>query len=324
MDKFIFSISIIVIGLIIGYILQQAIEKKWIKTKISSKSLSRYLQKFALLILNPIALLGAMWILKISDYRLLLLPILGAVALVLGGFIAYLFGRAQNLEPKKLGAYIVLGSFTNIGTIGALICFVFLGEIGFAFVPLYKLFEEIIYYGIGFPIAKSFSVNKSEKIENKGLLRVLSDPFILVSVGSIIIGIILNISGIKRPDLYSSINSVIIPIMSLVLLISIGLNMKLNHIGKQVKSSMLLVIIKFLITPFIITAIAYFIGLGRFDNGIALKVIFVLSSMPSGFIALIPPSIYDLDLEFANTCWLYNYIALIFVIPWIGFILSIL
>jgi predicted permease len=37
--------------------------------------------------------------------------------------------------------------------------------------------------------------------------------------------------------------------------------------------------------------------------------------MPVAFNALIPPSIYDLDLDLANSCWFFTTAALVIVLP---------
>jgi hypothetical protein len=37
--------------------------------------------------------------------------------------------------------------------------------------------------------------------------------------------------------------------------------------------------------------------------------------MPVAFNALIPPSLYNLDLDLANSCWLVSTSLLIFVLP---------
>jgi len=47
-----------------------------------------------------------------------------------------------------------------------------------------------------------------------------------------------------------------------------------------------------------------FLGLGQMENGLPLKVVLILSSMPVGFIAMVPPTLYDLDIDLANSCWL--------------------
>ena len=51
------------------------------------------------------------------------------------------------------------------------------------------------------------------------------------------------------------------------------------------------------------------------DTKLALKVVIILSSMPVAFNALIPPSIYDLDLDLANACWFFTTACLAITLP---------
>jgi len=81
-------------------------------------------------------------------------------------------------------------------------------------------------------------------------------------------------------------------------------------------------IIKFICVPVLATTLAYLIGFGKIDNGLPLKVVMILSCMPVAFNALIPPSIYDLDLDLANSCWFFTTAMLIFVLPALLFILG--
>ena len=112
------------------------------------------------------------------------LPFLGLTALILGGVLALGAAKLLRLEPRKTGALYGCGSFTNIGSIGALVCFVFLGEAGFALVAIYKLFEEVSYYGIGFPIAKYYSSAEDTEDGLTRLKGLAKDPFIIVAVSS--------------------------------------------------------------------------------------------------------------------------------------------
>jgi predicted permease len=69
------------------------------------------------------------------------------------------------------------------------------------------------------------------------------------------------------------------------------------------------------LVPILATSVAYLIGFGNIDDGLPLKVVMILSSMPVAFIALIPPSIYDLDLDLANSCWFFTTALLVLVLP---------
>lgn len=315
MQKLILSLSIVFIGLIIGYSIQRLVLSGKIKADKSLTKQRKLLQKITLLYLNPIATIGAIWILSFDDMKLMLMPFIGVLAILIGGFTTLLVGKMLKFKPNQEGAFFSCGAITNIGSVGALVVFVFLGEEAFALVPLYKLFEAFIYFALWFPIAKSFSPDFQKKDSKKNLLKSISDPFILVSIISVLVGYLLNISKIPRPAFYSSLNTVVIPLLSLLLLISIGMAMKFGKVKNFIKPAIFISLIKFLWVPFIATGIAYLLGMGNINNGLPLKVILILTSMPVGLLALVPPSIYNLDLDLANASWLITTALLVIIIP---------
>ena len=324
MEKFVFSLGIILFGLALGYVLQILIHQKIIALPYDLETLRKTLQKIALLFFNPIAFLGAIWIINIDDLKIFAMPFIGISALVLGGFLALWFAKMLKMTRKQTGAYIVAGGFTNIGSIGGLLCFIFLGEAGYALMPFYKLFELFSYYGVGFPIAKSYSLDVAETERfSERMKKVLLDPFMLVALGSIFAGVVLNISGLERPNFYGTINAVFVPTATILLLTSIGMAMHFGRIGKYVKEGLLIALIKFIIVPTVATTLAYLVGFGRIDQGLPLKVVMILSSMPVGFNAMVPPTIYDLDVDLANANWLVTTLSLIIVIPVLQYLITL-
>jgi predicted permease len=324
MSKFIYSFSIILFGLLLGYVIQILAKRELIKLPIHIDSLRKLLQRIALLIVNPIAVVGAIWVVSLKNAALVALPFVGLFALLAGGGIALAVARMFKLSPQKTGSMYVCGAFTNIGAIGALICFVFLGEKGFALVLIYKLFEELSYYAIGFPIAKYYSSSTREERIRDHLKNLTRDPFILVALSSIIIGGLLNFNEVERPEFYKTIIAVFVPLLSILLLTSIGLALRFRMIGGYLQECISLSIIKFIFIPIMATSLAYMMGFAKIDDGLPLKVVLILSCMPVAFIALIPPSIYDLDLDLANSCWFFTTALLIFVLPCLIFILSLI
>jgi len=315
MSKFIYSFGIILTGLALGYVIQMLVGRGMIRLPIPIDRLRKLLQRIALLFVNPVAIVGAIWIVNIESVRLAALPFNGLFAILAGGVLALGAARLLHLEPKKTGAMYGCGSFTNIGSIGALVCFVFLGEKGFAVVPIYKLFEELSYYSIGFPIAKYYgSSENTEKMSErvKGLAR---DPFILVALSSIVLGGLLNFTEIRRPEFLRSVVSVFVPLGTVMLLTSIGLALKFRRVRNYLKECISVSLIKFILVPGLAVSLAYLIGFGSIDDGLPLKVVIILSSMPVAFTALIPPSIYDLDLDLANSCWFFTTALLMAVLP---------
>lgn len=308
-----------------GYAFQVLINKKIIHSPFDLLSIRKTLQKMAFLFFNPIATLGAIWILRFDNFGIIALPFLSILAHVLGGLLAFWFSKRFKLTRKQTGAYIVSGGFSNTGSIGGLLSFAFLGEAGFGLLPFYKLFDDFVTFGVGFPIAKSFSSDVNEiKSLGKRVKYLFTDIFILISVGSKLIGIILNISGIQRPDFFKSINAFFIPTGSILILASIGMAIQFGQSGRYIKEGLLIAIIKFAIIPVTAISIAYQLGFGNIDNGLPLKVVLILSCMPVAFTAMVPPTIYDLDVDIANASWLVTNFLLLLIIPILAFLVSVI
>jgi predicted permease len=227
-----------------------------------------------------------------------------------------------NRSDRQKGTLFCCGSFTNIGSIGALVSFVFLGESGFALIALYKLFEEIIYYSIGFPIARYFSGGDRESTFGQRLRTVATDPFFLAATGAFVCGFVLNLSGIPRPFFYETVNAFFVPAGTFILLTSIGLGMRFSSLAGRFTDGLAMILIKFIIIPTVAVAAAYLAGLNAIDDGLPLKVVLIASSMPVAFTALVAVSIYDLDLDLANACWLITTASLLVVVPWLSFLLT--
>lgn len=293
-----------------------------IRIRMPIDQVRKMLQYAALLFVNPVAIVGAIWMVNIQNVRIAALPFIGLFALLLGGVLALGSARIMRLEPKKTGAMYGCGSFTNIGSIGALVCYIFLGEPGFALVPIYKIFEEVSYYGIGFPLAKYYSGLSTAEGKWTRLKGLAKDPFIIVAVSSIILGGLLNYSGLQRPPFYATVNAVFVPLGTIMLLASIGMALKFRRVRDYIKESAAIAVIKFAIVPVAASTLALAIGFGKIDGGLPLKVVIILSAMPVAFNALIPPSIYDLDLDLANSCWFVTTAMLVVVLPLLLMIIS--
>ncbi len=318
MTKLLFTLGVIGAGLSFGYGLQRLAAAGRTRLPLPLADLRRLLQKIGLLFFMTISFLGAVWIIRVDSLKIAALPFLGVFILLLGGALAVAAARVLRLSRKQTGSLFACGSFSNIGSIGALVVFVFLGEKGFALVALYKLFEEMVYFTIGFPVAKYFSTEGGEGGPagfSTRLRNVVSDPFVLAALAAIAIGGTLNLAGVKRPEFFQTVNSFFVPAGTFVLLTSIGLAMRFSSAGKYAKECLAICAIKFLALPAVACLIGYLLGFGRVDSGLPLKVVLVVSAMPVAFTALIPPSIYDLDLNLSNACWLTSTLSLVGVLP---------
>ncbi|MDA3956389.1 hypothetical protein, partial [Oceanispirochaeta sp.] len=293
MMRFLLSISLIPLGLAVGLIIQSMIKHKENKDELVHK-IRKTMQIAVLLFTNPVAFAGAVWALPLDNLEIMLLPVLGVMAISLSGIFSIFYTGRKKMAPTMRGSHFCVSFYTNIGSIGALIIYALLGEPGFILLPFYKLVEPVLYFAIGFPVAARFSEEKQKDKRNS--MQILKDPFVMVSMGAIFLGLILNLAGLPRPAFYAGLNSVLVPVGSFLLLISIGIAMHFPSMKKYAFSTTSILVIKYVLVPLTITGAAYFMGMGKIMNGLPLKVVFILSSMPAGFLSIMPPSLYNLDL----------------------------
>jgi len=319
MDKLLFSLGLIISGLLVGCTLRLLSERDSITLPLPIGDLRKLLQKTGLLFFLPISFMTAVWVVRFTDLRIALLPLIGVTALITGGLLGMLYARLSKAPPRQIGVLFCCSSFTNIGAIGALVCYMFLGEAGFALVALYKMFEEIVYYTIGFPIARFYSGLTGD--DDRSLFDKISgtvwDPFVATILAAFLAGVILNVSGLNRPKFFETINSLFIPAGTFVLIVSIGLGMRFSLITSHLHQAISVAVIKSAIIPVAVTSLGWVVGLGNIDGGLPLQVVLILSSMPVAFNSLVAASIYDLDLDLANTCWLVSTLSLVVVLPWL-------
>jgi len=323
MEKLIFSLGLILSGLALGYVVQSMERRGVLSLPVPIGTLRKILQNIGLLFFMPISFLAAVWIVSFDNIRVAFMPIIGVCALVVGGLFGLGLARLMKKSQKQTGVLFCCGSFTNIGAIGGLVCFVFLGEPGFALIALYKMFEEIVYYTIGFPLARFYSgASNGQQTLGKRITGVLKDPFVCAALSAFMIGLLLNLSNTPRPEIFETVTAFSIPAGTFVLIVSIGLGMHFSRVSDYMKESLAICLIKFALVPVIACTLAYFLGLHQVADGLPFKVILVLSSMPVAFNSLVAASIYDLDLDLANSCWLVSTCGLVFVMPWLYFLLS--
>lgn len=318
-----FSLGLIASGLLIGYLYRNRCPHGVRRTEEEVNLLRRRLQAAALLYVNPVAFGGAIWALDLGDARIVALPFLGLFAITLGGVLAYFAAHALGLNRKQTGVYVTCGGFTNIGSIGSLVTYFLFGETAVALMPFYKLFENFAYYGVGFPYAKSMSDAASERESIGGRVRgVLTDRYVVVAVSSMAAGLGLNLLGFERPGFYPALNGVLIPLGTLLLLSSIGMAMRFGRMRGYLREAGVLSLIKFVAVPGSVYLVGSLLGLGGVDGGLPLKVSVVLASMPVAFTAMVPPTLYDLDVDLANTAWFVTTALLVLVVPALWLLLT--
>ena len=314
MDRLLLTLGIIFVSLVAGYALQKGVAGG--RVKLSPEALAALrlrMQRFALFALIPLSAMLSLWGLPSPDPRLLALPLFGLFAWILGGTLAVVAAAWLRLDRGQAGSLYCCGSFTNIGAVGALVCVVFLGENTIALVSLYRLCEELFYFGVAFPVARWYGT--AAQGERLSFRRLRIDPILRLVLCALLLGIGLNLAGVPRPAVAGPLASGAMILATVLFLSAIGMSLRVSRLRRYTRQCLAVAAIKFVIVPAAVTGLAWTVGYGDLDGGMPLRVVAVLSCMPVAMNALVPPSLFGLDLDLANACWIYTTAALIAVLP---------
>lgn len=310
-------------SLLLGYGIRLCVVEMRKKQDTTLIRLSNWLKLFTILGLQPVAIVGSFWQLSLAGIRLAILPALGAAGILLAGLVSIALIRLERIPPSLAASVFVSASFSNIGLFGGLIAFVLFGAAGYSLLQLYRTFEEFLYYTVGFPI--SDQIARGNLHELKFDTKAIKDrPFALIPLGGIAIGLALNLSPLPVPGWLPGLMQVIIPLLTGLLGFAIGLSLKIRTVAARKREIWTVIAVKFLIVPGVLIPLAWLLGMGNVLGGLPLKIVAIGSLMPSAFLALVVPVIYDFDLDTANSAWLITTAAEIVIIPALYFVFGVL
>ena len=313
MDRLLLTLTIIFVSLIAGCLIRQWAGSGPAPVQESSlKAVRLLIQKIAMFGLIPVSAMLSLWGLPSPDPRLLVLPALGLAAWICGGALAVFFSRRMALSPEKTGSMYCCGTFTNIGAVGCLVAVMQFGEQAIAMASLYRLCEEMFYFGVALPVARSFSSHASRLSRS---FRLHVDPVLAAILAALALGLVLNLAGVVRPAALGTLSSAAMIAGTICFLLSIGMGLRPSRMTCYLREAAVISLIKFAFVPVIVTSLAVLAGLGDVEGGLPLRVVIILSSMPVAMNALIPPSLFDLDLDLANACWVFTTLALVVILP---------
>lgn len=289
--SFIFDI---VVPLVIGYILKN-------KTNIDKKKIDKLII-VDIFVIYPILGMLSYWIISFNK-TLIWLPIFGLINPILAGAIAFLSGKNKFEDPLEKGSYIVSYMLSNRGTIGGLVAFILLGQVGYAYANFALLFNTVTLYMIAYPVAGYYG-NKDNN--TKIPLRKIFFTKAQFPMVGLILGLILNASGIKRPDVFSDVFNIIIHLGAWFALVPIGMGIEFSEMKKYKKLIPEVTILKFIIMPLIMFVLASIF----IKDEIMLKTIIIQSSVPAAINSVIVTRIKKLNINltmmvFVSTTTIY-------------------
>ena len=305
-QAFLSTLGIIITGFILGLFFQRNFNKLAPKLSLTST-------KIALMSLIPFSVFISLWQLEHMRMELLYLPLIGGSVILSGALSGKIIAAKHSLTDKQTAALVPVASMYNLGALGNLIVFSMFGEDGVAVLALFKLFEELIYFGGIFPYAKSKSHDVNMKsTKNK---RVWKDPIFLIALTAVSSGLILNLTGIDRPQFLYSFSHWMIPLGTFLLVFSVGLTFNLK--GGQTWRNLAIVtaLARNVAAVTIVVVLLSIFGLWQMDNQLVASVCLILAVMPTAFMSTLPSVLYGLDNNLANTAWIASYGISAVIIP---------
>lgn len=318
LERLTLTLGIIFISLAAGWLVRRASEYgKLSVSQTALDNLRHRLQIISIFALLPFSAMLSLWGLPDPEPALLAFPLLGLASYVCGGGLALFTARILKMNRIQTGSFFCCGTFTNIGAVGGLACLMFLGENTIAMVALYRLLEEIYYFGIAYPAARWFG-NASNNTHPHSFR---CDRVLGAVVFALLLGIILHIADVPRPFFCGPLASGAMIISTVFFLFAIGLTLRISRTWQYLPQCFTMCGIKFAGIPALIIPLAGLIGYGTYENGLPLKCVAILCSMPVAMTALVPPSLFHLDVDLANACWIVTTLGLVAVLPWLLFLL---
>ncbi|MGF1718792.1 hypothetical protein L4D20_01950 [Vibrio kyushuensis] len=302
----VWALVIVVVGFLLGLVFQK-------KNPNHSRKVSILFSKSSLFFLIPFSVLSSLWQMPRITAQLIYLPLIGAAVIGVGAAVGFIYRRYFQLTAHQFGALLPVTTFYNLGALGNLIVFVTIGENGVALLALFKLCEELIYFGWAFPYSRTLGRTSSVTGDEK--TRFWKDPIFIIAISAVVLGILMNQSQIARPTIFTEIIQLTVPLSSFLMIMAVGMTFNIIGGGKWIKLGIFSSIMRSTLSVIVVMTLISLFDLWSVYQGDLARVCLLLAVMPTAFMSVLPSVLYDLDKSLANTVWLISFLTSVAVIP---------
>ncbi len=272
------------------------------------EQLARKIMTMVLLGLNwPIGLF-IIWRMELTT-EFFWLPVIGAVLLLVVTFLCKFLFVFHNLDEKGRMTLTLAGGLSNLGyTGGMFVCYALFGQTGLGLSQIYLMLWAPVVYLFFFPRLRIFELRMKQSEKTGFSVRSVLDYRMLV-VPAIIIAVVLNLSGIKRPEFISRFHIVDIFVYaaSSLSFFAIGLRITFDRLRQYIPLYFSLAAVKFLLTPLVALILLVLLALaGRELGPIAQSVVMVQSTCPAAIAMVMMTNVFDLDSRLGSALWVVN------------------
>lgn len=263
-----------------------------------------------ILVIYPALSFLSFWVLPLR-YELALLPVMGLLMGIIPGVVAYFVAERKFTSELDKGSYVMSAILSNLGTIGGLCVFILYGETGYAYQQLVVLFQYILMFMFCYPLAQYY-YQRAQQGSEAGEISIKSILFNRnqLAVLGIMCGIALHIAGVPRPQALGAFFEPLVHIGAWTALIPVGYSIDFQQLKEQYHSVKDLVLIKFIITPVAIYALARLL----ISDTTMLNTLLVLAATPTAVNAVITARIYKLNIHITVAAFILTTLVFLLVV----------
>lgn len=305
--------------MIVGYAV-----RRWQRSEAAKAACDRWSRRCKIAVLSymvPLVVVTSLIRQPLTGTHVLTMGVIGALSLFSGAVLGRLLIFWWNMPPRKAGAFLGCTSMANIFSFGGLLVFSFWENEGLQQLYLFELFKHVLYYGVFYPWCGTFGDGANNG--SGGLIGSLrAHPITLIPIVAVIIGLLANfaiyrdgIDVFTLPQWIASANRILVPAHVGLMTFAVGLTLRPSRISDYWAECVASGVIAFMARPAATAAIAYVCFSSGWIDSLGFRAAIVISAMPVAFNSLIPPTLYGLDLDLANSCWIFTTVVMIVLVP---------
>jgi predicted permease len=274
----------------------------------------RQLFNFAFFGCQTIITLCSLWIARI-DGSSAAMPVLSLSGWLLSAGAAWLISvRLGHARPQR-GAFIATLSQSNNGfTLLGFVALVLFEEAGLAQAIYTQMLNSPYLLLFCFPVARAYS--KDGAAAGKSLGRILldnvKDPRVFLPLGTISIGLALNLGGVERPAGVSSVVRPLIYLGTAASGMAVGLLFRGAQLSRYWRENLVSFGYRSTLYPLYYAALCWLFGLGALDT----RILILFGLVPSALLANFLAVSFELDTDLTSSVFVVSTVAfLIGVLP---------
>lgn len=272
----------LLLPLFVGYLLRY-----W--KRLNPKTVDRLMESNVYLFF-PLSGVLSIWGMQFSE-AYMWLPVLGVIMQVVPGILAFVLVKKRFSNPMEQGRYILASMLSNRGTVGLLSVYILFGEEGYVLGRLIMLFNSFVLYLVGYPLAQYFYQKGSSHPRASRSWKSLFFSRTQLPVLGVLIGLLLNVAGVTRPQGVKALVDVTIRLSAWTSLLPIGYAMDFTAMKGYYRKTMELIGIKFILTP----ALTLLLGRLVISDATILWTVLILALSPTAINAVIAAKINNIN-----------------------------